>query len=367
MKKQILILTFFIVAIFAGIKSYAQLNTEEDYLTQAPTFCTPAIPLTCGAGDALHPAPGESYNYTITVSGSPSMVHWFVTDESNVMTGAGAITSNIDPGNGTGDYILTSDATYNSTSNTAVTIPITWKAFDGTANQVLLVAYALDAAGCTDNIEVYRIQPKSSFTLDIADIADDGQTGGADLEECVAPVQSATYDGTNLNVDYGTNYVYFTVNAANWQTSWMPGNFAVTTTDANSTATITGWAYPDEAATGGAWHTVGTDQVEASHYASNDNGFIGSDGECIIVRVQVDHGTTTESIADETINLTVNGEMINPETGAYDGAYPDLDEPASGTDCISDLTTDNANYTITARPDINPSDPTPFENKVPRD
>ena len=41
--------------------------------------------------------------------------------------------------------------------------------------------------------------------------------------------------------------------------------------------------------------------------------------ECIIVRVPVDHGLQLKILADETINLTVNGEMINPETTAYDG------------------------------------------------
>lgn len=363
MKKQILLLLFLMLAtLFAGLnKSYAQ-NTEEDYLTVAPTYCVPAVPLTCAQGDALHPAPGVSYDYTITVSGSPSEVYWFVTDDNNIMTAANTFTTAIDPGDGLGDYLLTSDGVYNNTSNTATTISLTWKSFDGVANDVVLVAYALDAAGCTDNIEVYRIEPKPSFTLDIAGLLDDGTSGNT---ECVAPVQSATYDGTTLTVDYGMNYVYYTVNAANWQTSWMPDNFSAIT-NGGSTVGTPEWAYPDEATTGGTWHaTDGTEEVLASHYASNDNGFIGSAGECIVVRVPVDHASTTENIVDETINLTVNGEMVNPETNAYDGVYPDLDE---GTpDCISDLTTDNADYIITARPDINESDPTPFEDKTPED
>jgi len=358
MKKQILILTFFIAAMVAGIISYGQ---EVDHLDVAPTFCTPAVPLSCGAGDALQPSPGVSYDYTITVSGSPSEVHWFVTDDPSVVTAAGTLTTSIDPGDGSGAYLLTSSSAYNNTSNTDVTIPLTWKSFDGTANQVLLVAYAVNAAGCTDNIEVYRIIPKYSFTLDIAGLLDDGTSGA---EECVGPVQTATYDGTNLNVQYGENYVFYTVNAANWQTSWMP-TFSATSSDANSGVGTPQWAYPSDATTGGAWHDSGVDEVQASQYASNNNGFIGSSGECIIIRVPVDH-TSTESIADETINLVVNGEMINPQTTAYDGAYPDLDEGGAGVDCISDQTTDNADYVITARPDINESDPTPFENKVPR-
>ena len=47
----------------------------------------------------------------------------------------------------------------------------------------------------------------------------------------------------------------------------------------------------------------------ASDYAgTNDNGFVAE--ACIIVRVKVEHSTITENIADETINLTVNGEMV---------------------------------------------------------
>ena len=365
MKKQFLFLTMFVLAIFlAGTNnSYAQLNPEEDHLLAVPTYCAPALTLTCGAGDPLHPAPGVAYDYTIT-STSAGKIHWFVTDDANIRTTTGT-TTNIDPGTGLGDYILASNSIYNNTGTNSTTVNITWKSFDGVANNVLLVAYNVDVNGCTDNIEVYRIEPKYSFTLDIAAIADDGLSGGT-VSECVAPIVSATYSGSQLNVDYGTNYVFFAVNAANWQTSWMPDDFAVKTTGTSS-VTIEGWAYPADAVTGGTWKVVGTDQVEASKYASNINGFIGATGECIIVKVRVDHGTQTENIADETINLTVNGEMINPQTTAYDGKYLDLDEPASGPDCISDLIKDNADYVITPRPDINESAPTPFELKAPRD
>ncbi|MGQ7868172.1 hypothetical protein [Sunxiuqinia sp. sy24] len=367
MKKQILFLTFFVLAVFAGMnKSYGQ---EVDYLELpagdvVPSYCVPAAPLTnCAEGSPLAPVPGVPYDYTIT-SSSVGTIHWFVTDDPNVMTAERTLTSTIDPGDGNGKYILTSDATYNAPANTSATINLTWKSFDGTANEVLLVAYAVDDAGCTDNIEVYRIIPAYNFTLDIAGLSDEGAAGAT---ECVAPVQSATYDGTNLNVEYGINYVFFTVNAANWQTSWMP-TFSATNVGGGSTLGTPEWAYPDESMNTGAWKASGVDQVEASHYASNDNGFIGAGGECIIIRVPVDHGITTENITDETINLVVNGEMLDPETIGYSGLYPDLEDGASlGDPCISDLTTDNADYVITPRPDITDVDPQSFENKVPRD
>lgn len=360
MKKRILFLAFLITVLFTGMKSYAQLNTEEDYLTGAPATCATAVPLSCGSADALHPAPGVSYEYTIT-SSSAGTVHWFVTDDASVMA-TGAIAAAIEPADGSSPYVLTADAAYNNAANTSLTVNVTWKSFDGNANNVILVAYNIDAAGCTNNIEAYRIKPLYQFTLDLAGILDNGAAGAT---ECVAPIVSANYDGTNLTVDYGMNYVFFTVNAANWMTSWRPENFSATSSDPASTIGTIEWALPANATTGGAWNTVGTGVVLATDYASNVNGFIGATGECIIVRVPVTHASATETLANETINLVVNGQMINPQTAAFDGLYPDLDEGGAGNPCTDDLVTDNADYVITPRPTITETTPTPFENKVP--
>lgn len=367
MKKQILFLAFFTLAlIFAGTNAFGQPSAgipDLDHLDAVPTYCAPYVPLLCGTGDALTPVPGVSYPYEIS-STSVGTLHWFVTDEANIISAQGDIAAAIEPIDGSSPYILTADAAYNNTTNTSATVNITWKPFDGATNHVILVVYNVDDANCTDNMEVYRIEPRYSFTLDIAGIEDGGDAGGDAVTDCVNPIQSATYDGPSqtLTVDYGTDYVFFAVNAANWQTSWMPDDFAVSTTG-TSTAAVTGWAYPDDAATTGDWNVVGTDPVLASAYTNNNNGFI--DEACIIVRVQVDHGTVTENIANETITLVVNGEMINPQTTAYDGAYLDLDEGGAGNPCIDDLTSDAADYLITPRPAVTEVDPNPFEAKVP--
>ena len=366
MKKQILFLALFSLAlIFASSKSYGQVSTtpDVDHLDIVPTYRATYVPLTCGAGDALTPMPGVSYAYTITTT-SAGRLHWFVTDEANIVTTQGAIAAAIEPADGTSPYVLTADAAYNAPASTSLTVNITWKSFDGVANNVLLVVYNTDAANCTDNMEVYRIEPKYSFSLDIAGIADGGATGGAAVTDCVNPIQTATYNGATqtLTVDYGTDYVFFSVNAANWMTSWMPGNFTATT-DGASTVTVDGWAYPADAATTGAWKTVGTDPVLATSYANNNNGFIDEAG--IIVRVRVDHASTTENLTAETINLTVNGEMVDPADGTTYSGYPDLDEAGVGNPCIDNLTTDNVNIVISPRPAVAEGTPTPFETKVP--
>jgi hypothetical protein len=371
MKKQILFLAFFTLAlIFAGTNAFGQLSqgsADLPYLDALPTYCTPATTIDCGNGtDALAPIPGQSYEYTINSPTTTGAVRWFVTDEATLISAQGTIAATIEPSDGSGNYILTADGAYDNATNTSKTVNITWKAFDGNTNAVILVVYNVDDANCTDNMEVYRIIPTYNFSLDIAAIADDGANGGT-VSDCVNPIQGATYDGTTLTVDYGTDYVFFAVNASNWNTSWMPDNFTVTTDPGTgpggSTVTVTGWAYPDEAfGASSVWNTVGTDQVEASHYASNNFGFIAS--ECIIVRVEVVHSTLDENIVAETINLTVNGEMINPQGAVYDGTYPDLEDGA-GSACPDDLITDNADYTLTPRPAVTENTPTPFEDKTP--
>ena len=378
MKKQILFLAFFVLAGLAGITTaLGQMRVDPNSLDAAMASCPIAIPLNCAAGTHLTPMPGETYTYEISVSSTPTMVHWFVTDDPAVFA-AGVPTANIDADGGTGTYILDAEnGVYNNNSatpNVATSIDISWKSFDGNANEVLLVAYAIDAAGCTDNIQAWRIIPQYNFTLDIAGLLDDGTAGSA---ECASPVVSATYTGgTDLTMDYGENWVYFTVTAANWMTSWQP----TFTIDQSNTATTNSlvdevmWAYSDEADGAGAtWHAA-TDDVEAAHYegAGATNGFVGLNGVCIVLRVHVDHtdaGSTTqnESLAAETVVIGVDGEMVNPEGGAYDGSYPDLDNGATPSDPCVNTVTDEGIFTINPRPTITEVTPTtaagPFEPK----
>ena len=327
---------------------------EVDYIelpSGGSIYCPPTTTLNCADGtDGTSPIPGQSYTYQIAAS-SMSTVHWLVTDASNVMTAPGTLTTTFDAGDGTGDYLIafpTGYTVYNNGANTTASIDITWKSFNGTANQVLLVAYVVNEDGCTDNIEVYRIIPQYTFSLDIAAILDEGTEGNT---ECVGPVQSATYDGTNLLVEYGNNFIFFAVKASNWQDEWMPDLTAnLDAAVPNSAIASVSWAYPDEAiATAGPWYAT-TDPVEASEYASNTNGFVA--GECIIVRVEIDHALT-ENLVPENITLEVDGEMIDPETGTYSGTYLDLENGTNPTDpCTTTGPIDSATYTISPRPTI---------------
>ncbi len=346
MKKQILIFAMFTLAlIFAGTsKSFGQ---YVNYMTGAPT-CTPAIPLGCtDADDPLHPLPGQSYLYEITTDPvAIGSVHWFVTDESQIITSTVLGTPVLQPNRDVinGDYILTADANYNI-PGPGKSINISWKSFDAVTNQVLLVAYVTGAAGCSDNVEVFRIEPSFAFTLDVAGLLDAGALGA---EECLSPVESASYDGTNLTMNYGENWVFFSVNAANFVNSWEP-TFTAATANGSTIGTIE-WAYPADAQANVNWNASGTPVM-----AQVAGGAVGAAGECIVIRVQVDHGNIEHdnSVAAEVVTLSIDGVMYDAATSGYGNtAWNDLDEPASGTgSCVNNIT-DTATYTLTPRPAI---------------
>ncbi len=351
MKKQILTVTFFVVALFSNTTSFSQ-TSDINYINGSSTDCPTPTPLTCTADDELHPLPGKTYTYGVTVDPTVSTgsILWFVTDASQVINN-GALTTSIEQGDGSGSYILTSESgIYNVATNTQATIDISWQSFDGTSNEVLLVAYVQGENGCSDNIEVYRIEPTFGFTLDIAGLMPDGTLpASGNANECVSPVQSATYDGTNLTMDYGENYIFFAVNAANFVGSWEP-SFTIednTTSTAVDVSNVE-WAYPDQAilSTGGTWNSA-TTAVDAQ----DPSGTVGDAGECIIVRVYLDHGANENDVAGQ-ITLGVNGVMYNQATSDYSNTnLKDLDNPTSGTTCDNTIT-DEATYELNPRPSI---------------
>lgn len=378
MKKQILFLAVFVLAVFAGTNnSYGQYINYLTAANAAAVGCAPAATLNCAStSDALHPLPGETYTYGVTVDPAISgtgTIHWFVTDEANLITsatlGTPVLTNDRDAGvNGTyvlasGPTLLAGSGTYNDPANATPQISISWKYFDGMTNKVLLVAYVMDNAGCTNNIDVYQIVPSFGFTLSIAGMLDNGTvpTDPLDAKECVSPVESAVYTAGNpgtLAVDYGENWVFFSVNAANFVGSWMPdfSTVSYTGTAGNVLETEYQWAYLDEAfGATSVWHAESV-AVEASGGAT---AAVGTAGECIVVRARINHGVTDElatPTTGATLTVGVNGTMYDP-TGAGSYTNPSLkdrDNNPSGvaTDpCVNDYT-DRANYYLTPRPEL---------------
>jgi hypothetical protein len=166
----------------------------------------------------------------------------------------------------------------------------------------------------------------------------------------------------------------------------MP-SFELTTTNvgANSTREVS-WAYPDESYTGAttvAWHPLTASATDADIYSSTTpvsakatSGTVGAAGECIIVRVLIDHNTD-QTLADISLKLAVDGVMYDSADGGYGNAnLGDIHFAAgpSGTPACpwrDGYTNDYVDYTLTARPTVTSTTPDapatgtlPFEAKV---
>ncbi len=418
MKKQFLFLILFVAAIVAGTsKSYGQ-QPYQDVFTANNTDCLIPTPLGNCTADHLHPVQGQTYTYTVNAS-SQTDVRWFVVNNTELLDtdlptagygidsiigyGGVLISSSpyIDPSTGAGDFIY-GDGSGNPLTGYNVdpvadatgqfhSIDISWKYFDGITNQVLLVAYAEDSVGCTNNLEVYRIIPEPAFTIDIAVLNDAGDSIAGPLDpvtgECVSEIESAVYSGSNttpdgtLTVDYGENWVFYKVNGANYFDSWMP-EFLIDYNGGTAPTVEASWAYLSDAddtdpavwhaLTGSlsptaAWTTTVPVVPGATHATEGTTGFSAGEGklpadggECIVVRVRLDWGTLIEhDDATGILTFAANGtaydddgsDMYDNSVGgvADSGNFEDLHY----ADCNPDgFANDVVDYNITPRPEV---------------
>ena len=382
--------------VFAGMnKSFGQVdpNTNDPAVLGGAGECVPAVPLGCvtDAGP-LNPIPGKTYTYAVEDVGATSVasVQWFVYDATAttgngpniIVDGSIATAATNMETEGSSLFLLSAEDHYGAmTAIDAVDgggdpinpleIDISWQSFDGETNEILLVAYVEGADGCSDNIEVYRIEPAFSFTLDIASLMPGGSLNAtrdgennplviSDAEECVDPVWSATFTpgATDyLTMDYGANYVFFTVNAANFVHSWQPTFSATHNGTPASTITEIAWAYDGTSTTAADWHVAdGTTGIAAAvEIQAEDVDAVGAEGECIVVRVLVEHGAVENDVAS-TVTLEVDGIMYDAaadtEAARYaNGTLADLDEPEGTGACVNDVT-DSAIYNLNPRPEV---------------
>lgn len=295
-------LTAILALFFMGLT--VQVNAQE--IAAQSVTCIPATTLTC-VDDPLHPFAGQEYEYAVSVTPPEGNYTWFVTTDVNIL-GENGLTTTREAKAGT--IVASASDNYDvATANTvtdANKVKITWKST--TTNPVLLVMY-VEGTGdtCADNLKVYKIEPKNAFALEIANLdPTTGTTAGANANSsCVSKVESASFDGTNMVYDYGENYLYFIVNAANFNTSWTPsflvegldGTYQTAEVSYAKSNTLTTWLSTTE--TAGTF----TGETAVTPLAGTD---VGKDGECIVVRVKVDH-SKYELIADQPITLKVDG------------------------------------------------------------
>ncbi|MEI8113077.1 MAG: hypothetical protein WCI54_05580 [Bacteroidia bacterium] len=344
MKKQILIIAFFVLALMAGsLSSFGQL--VKGNLAPGASSCT---------SDALHPIAGTSYTYTIDNTNGivPTNYSWWVTKNPNfVVVATGAADQSAKLGVAAGQLIAT-------TANGATdgkSIDITWSPellaatkYQGAAGQPTFVAVMTNGA-CTNNLQVYEINPKPSFTVDITNINTTGTTLAytIDFPQCVAAVHSASYVANQVAMDYGTNTLYYEVISANFVTSWQPTfQIMAGSLSANQTADIYYSSTLADVKTNGVYLDSSLGLADGAVFASAKNLTSAlantSVGVSLYVKVVI-HNLKEESLADRGFTLAVDGKDF---TNQWDLVNTTCLDPAAADQ------SDKATQTITRRPDV---------------
>lgn len=317
MKKQILILIMAIIAIsFSTAYGQAIHHTNPQ-------------PLSCTSGP-LNPIAGVPYDYSATLAPAGGSAYWYATTSTTFIAGSARTATEEAVG---GSFIATA-TNYRDGSAAAVspsTTNITWNAaglstINAAAPLFLVVDYTAAATSCANNMKVYQILPQNGFIVDIynLDQSKANPVFNTDVPSCVSDIAGATYSGGAIVTDYGKNYLYFEVVAANFNSKWTP-SFAVAGLQPGQTSVIE-WSYDN------AFATIETGDVITA--LTNT-----STGVSIFVRVTVSNGTY-EGLSDTPVALTVNG---------VSDALPDV----TNTDCaLNTLTDDQAIQTIKARPRV---------------
>jgi hypothetical protein len=354
MKKQILILGFFVLAMIAGsLTSFGQALLPSN------------IPPVVGAcvSDALHPKAGTAYNYTVSNTNTvvPTDYSWWITKNPQFVVPA---TGGADQ---TGKLVVAAGQLIATTALGAAdgnSISVTWSpeilsntAYQGTPSTTVFPSptfvVVMANGTCNNNIQVYEIDPSPSFTVDITNIdATDATLGyGTDAPQCVDQVRGATYTaGTpDITMDYGTNTLYYEVISANFVTSWRP-QFQIQAGSLNATQTADISWYPTLA------DAKANTNVIQSFPAQVDGAIVGgvaatplttaaantSTGVSVYVKVVV-HNNKYETIADNPVTLIVDGI---DSTNQWDLVNADCSDPAAADQA------DTSTQTITRRPDV---------------
>jgi hypothetical protein len=375
MKKQILFLALFILAIFAGnFTVFGQATPLSPGVT-----ATQKIPdLSCIAtSEPLHPFAGVPYIYSMdNGSGATSSDWtWWATQDVNFISTTGGVTTTNMATKGltkaSGD-LVDNGPTYGVTTPAgagANEVSITWSAgllartkYQATAADVgkastFVVGYS-HGTTCADNIQVYEINPKPNFTIDIAaidTIANKTLNWDEVGAQCVANVVSSTYNTTSheIDMDYGKNNFYFEVAAANFVTDWTPTFTIISGLATTQEAVITMYptlgdaqANTNAIASSGTLTTanigVGKGWATGKQLTATNIADIAT-GVSVYVRVTIKN-KTEESLTQSPFALAVDAQD-NTAAGIWD---------MEDEDCAGDPTLDKADQIDIATVNIDP-------------
>jgi hypothetical protein len=263
--------------------------------------------------------------------------------------------------------LLAAGTSYGVTSTTP-SVDITWSPeilagtqYQGTGapgTPTFVVGYAT-GANCSDNIQVYEINPVFNFVVDIANIDPTDPTAtlawDAPTNQCVDIVRGALYGGGEIAMDYGKDTLYFEVAAANFVTDWTPQFRLISGLTGVQTAEI-GVASSLANAQAGTFITGLTDSWDATNVGTDwipgvaltaTTAADAVTGVSAYVRVIISN-LTEESLADNVFSLAVDA-IDNGGAGIWD--MEDDDCPSGGGTDAADRT-DLAEHTVNPRPTI---------------
>jgi hypothetical protein len=384
MKKQILFLAMFTLAmIFAGTGNvFGQLLPGITSPTK-PAPLQPIAPIACETSALpLHPVPGVPFTYTMTNGSGATSANWtwYATKDANFITAgtppvlnlatqltvaSGALISTGMSAN----YGIDNRGGTNAAENSVI---INWSAatlagtdyqgIPGPGTPTFVVGYSEGLAGCSDNLQVFELNPMPNFTIDIAAIDATGATLGWDVnteEQCVDEVQSATYAAGEITVDYGTNTIYYEVAAKNFVTNFAPSFTILGGLLTAQTATISIYAsYADATtSTGVLWTSAAIPEGDMNTLIPTNTDLTATNGPDIatgvsfFVKVVIDNNTE-ESLLDNPFILAVDAQdNVDGTTGlATAASIWDMEDADCPTLADAADQVDQATITITPRP-----------------
>ena len=369
MKKQILIVTFFVLAILAGTSNVFGQDGADHY-------SDPRV-LTC-VDDALHPIAGRTYVYEATGTETGGAWRFWATKDPNFIATDGSGNRTFNYGTGTALTVSDGELSYSSddynieigisdpNENSDGSIELIWTSTILAGTEVgvtptFVVAYYEDAAGCTDNIKVWELDPLNGFTVDVLALDPDDVATAPTYDPstlpatCFSPVESATYQSGGMVYDYGENYLYFELVAANFTNYWIP-TLEIDATDLGTTQSITSYEYTFTQPSGWDGSETWTALVSATTQIPISSTFSGNieDGVSVFVRVLIDH-SKWEGIADQTLTMIVDGVNSDGDWDVVNGTGSDTCVDPGAAD-----QNDSADVTLTHRPTVaDPAMPTP--------
>ena len=332
MKKHFLFSTMF--ALTAAL-SYGQATTATTGTAPTPVTCT---------DDALHPIIGKEYTYKATGTPTGGTYHIFATNKTNFIATngdldtAGAYT--------TGNQITTTDANYNVGTNNNGEAKLSWSSAAANPSFVVVQYKAPIGACTTDNLKVYKIEPKNAFTIELRNMEKDAvnntfTTKTTNVDVCSANIQSATYNGTKMEYNYGSQSFFYELIAANYDNKTFEAKFKLSGLDTNQSAKLK-WGV-DKAAINNDLGNIISGGAEVSVTVTADANVNPSAGVSIYLELVVENGSY-EGITDKNITLSADAT-----TGTGANKLKDVK-----ADCTEEGDfADTATQTLIKRPTIN--------------